>query len=309
MPSRASRMPSCTLRRVCHPRGQTTSQYRYIETSTKTHMLPSFLRFSRFHASTLALTMLLSSAVSVAHAQERPSLDVPYIKTPDAVVAHMLDMAAVGADDYLIDLGSGDGRISIAAALKHGTAGLGVDLDPDRTEEATAAALAAGVSNRIVFRTENLFDTDLSQASVISMYLFPEINLRLRPHLLRLKPGTRIVSHAFHMDEWTPERHDVVEGRDIFLWTVPAKVQGLWRVKAPGHRDFVLRVWQQFNRIQGTAITIDDHSIPVGDMTISGADIRYTLNTLNGRLTFSGKVDGPRMAGAGSAGEWSAEKM
>lgn len=272
-------------------------------------MLPSFLRFSRFHASTLALTMLLSSAASVAHAQERPSLDVPYIKTPDAVVAHMLDMAAVGAGDYLIDLGSGDGRISIAAALKHGTAGLGVDLDPDRTEEATAAALAAGVSKRIVFRTENLFDTDLSQASVISMYLFPEINLRLRPHLLRLKPGTRIVSHAFHMDEWTPERHDIVEGRDIFLWTVPAPVQGLWRVKAPGHRDFVLRVWQQFNRIQGTAITIDDHSIPVEDMTISGADIRYTLNTLNGRLTFSGKIDGPRMTGTGSAGEWSAEKM
>lgn len=252
----------------------------------------------------------LTIACTTASAQNRPALDVPYIKTPPAVVEHMLDLAKVGPGDALIDLGSGDGRIPIAAAKKHGTQGLGVDLDPARTTEAKAAAQAAGVADKVLFRTENLFDTDLSKATVISMYLFPEINLRLRPHLLALKPGTRIVSHAFHMDEWTPERHDVVDGRDVFLWTIPAQVEGLWRVSAPGYRDFVLRVWQQFNRVQATAITMDEHSIPVADMTISGADIGFSLNTLDGIYTFTGKVDGKHMTGETEGlGAWSAEKL
>ncbi len=256
---------------------------------------------------TLTTATLAIASMGPAHA--RPALDVPYIKTPDAVVDRMLEMGRVAADDVLIDLGSGDGRIPIAAASKLGTSGLGVDLDPARTKEATEAAKQAGVADKVTFRTENLFDTDLSQATVITMYLFPEINLRLRPELLELKPGTRIVSHAFHMDEWTPERHDVVAGNDIFLWTVPAKVEGLWRVTVPGHRDFVLRIWQQFDKIQGTATTVDEHSIPALDMQVSGAEIRYTLNTFDGKFSFTGTVDGSHMEGTGSVGEWKAEKM
>lgn len=254
-------------------------------------------------------TAVLSLASVVAHAQNRPALDVPYIKTPDAVVQRMLELGRVGPDDFLIDLGSGDGRIPIAAALKHGTRGLGVDLDPARTEEADQAAQDAGVADKVEFRTQNLFDTDLSQATVISMYLFPEINLRLRPHLLQLKPGTRIVSHAFHMDEWTPERHEVVEGRDVFLWTVPATVEGLWRVTAPGYRDFTLRIWQQLDRVQATSITLDDHSIPVMDMTLTGEQISFTLNTFDGKYTFTGEVDGETIRGKSNAGEWTAQKM
>lgn len=257
--------------------------------------------------STLTTATLAIASMGPAHA--RPALDVPYIKTPDAVVDRMLEMGRVGASDVLIDLGSGDGRIPIAAAGKFGTAGLGVDLDPARTKEATEAAKQAGVAEQVKFRTENLFDTDLSKATVITMYLFPEINLRLRPELLKLKPGTRIVSHAFHMDEWTPERHDVVAGNDIFLWTVPAKVQGLWRVAVPGHRDYVLRVWQQFDKIQGTATTIDEHSIPVLNMQLHGAEIRYTLNTFDGEFSFTGTVEGSKMHGSGTVGEWKAEKM
>lgn len=272
-------------------------------------MLQVASRFPRLFRRTFTSFTLALLACGATQAQQRPPLDVPYIKTPDAVVAHMLEIGQIGPDDYLIDLGSGDGRISIAAALKHGTRGLGVDIDPERTEEATAAAQAAGVADKIVFRTENLFDTDLSPATVISMYLFNEINLRLRPHLLKLKPGTRIVSHAFHMDEWTPERHDIIEGRDVFLWTVPARLEGLWRVSAPGHRDFVLRVWQQIDRVQGTAITIDEHSIPVLDMSVHGTQVSYTLNTPDGELTFTGTVDGDHMLGDGSAGEWSATRM
>lgn len=256
---------------------------------------------------TLTTATLAIASMGAAHA--RPQLDVPYIKTPDAVVERMLEMGRVGPDDYLIDLGSGDGRIPITAAGTHGTHGLGVDLDPARTSEATAAADAAGVSGRVKFRTENLFDTDLSQATVITMYLFPEINLRLRPELMKLKPGTRIVSHAFHMDEWTPERHDVVAGNDIFLWTVPADVQGLWRVSVSGRQDFVLRIWQQFNHVQATATTIQEHSIPAMNMQLSGPEIRYTLHTYDGEFTFNGLVDGTRMHGTGTAGEWTAERL
>ncbi len=254
----------------------------------------------------LSSLFLASQPVS---AQQRPSLDVPYIKTPDAVVQHMLELGQVGPDDYLIDLGSGDGRIPIAAAVKHGTRGLGVDLDPERTAEARAAAEAAGVADKVKFRTEDLFDTDLSQATVISMYLFNEINLRLRPELLKLKPGTRIVSHAFHMEDWTPERHDIVENRDVFLWTVPAQVAGLWEVEVPGHRNFVLRVWQQFNHAQAISITMDEHSIPATDMTISGAEISYTLHTMDGKHTYTGTVDDNHMSGTSSVGEWSARRM
>ena len=271
-------------------------------------MQPSLFRSTLFPLfSTLTSATLAIASMGAAHA--RPQLDVPYIKTPDAVVERMLEMGQVGPDDYLIDLGSGDGRIPITAASKQGTHGLGVDLDPARTQEATAAAEAAGVSDRVKFRTENLFDTDLSQASVITMYLFPEINLRLRPELMKLKPGTRIVSHAFHMDEWTPERHDVVGGNDIFLWTVPAQVEGLWRVSVSGRQDFVLRIWQQFDKVQATATTIQEHSIPAMDMQLSGAEIRYTLNTYDGQFTFTGIVEDSRMHGTGSAGEWTAEKL
>jgi len=267
------------------------------------HSLP-LLRLAR-----TACFTAVALAASAIQAQERPSLDVPYIKTPEAVVDRMLELGEVGPDDYLIDLGSGDGRIPIAAAVKHGTRGLGVDLDPERTKEARELADAAGVSDRLEFRTENLFDTDLSKATVISMYLFPEINLRLRPLLQKLKPGTRIVSHAFHMDEWTPERHDVVDGRDVFLWRVPGQVDGLWRVTVPGHRDFVLRVWQQLDRVQATAITVDEHSIPAMETSVAGPELRFTLNTVDGRHTYTGTVEGGRITGTSSVGEWSAEKM
>lgn len=255
-----------------------------------------------------AATVLAVGGTAVA--QGRPTLDVPYIKTPTAVVERMLELAQVNAQDTLIDLGSGDGRIPIAAAKRYGTNGLGVDLDPERTREARDAAQSEGVAGHVRFRTEDLFSTDLGRASVISMYLYPEINLRLRPQLLSLKPGTRIVSHAFHMDEWTPERHEVVEGRDIFLWTIPARVEGLWHVSASDYQRFVLRLWQQFDRVQGTAVTQDERSIPLTHVKIHGSDISFSMNTADGAYTFSGHVDGLQMTGTSErAGPWNAEKM
>ncbi|HLU78098.1 MAG TPA: SAM-dependent methyltransferase [Burkholderiaceae bacterium] len=271
-------------------------------------MQPSLFRSTLFPVFR-SLTWATLAMASMGAAQARPALDVPYIKTPDAVVDRMLEMGKVGPDDFLIDLGSGDGRIPITAAVKHGTRALGVDLDPARTQEARAGAEQAGVADRVSFRTENLFDTDLSEATVITMYLFPEINLRLRPELLKLKPGTRIVSHAFHMEDWTPERHEVVGSSDIFLWTIPAPVEGLWRVTVPGNREFVLRIWQQFNRIQATATTVDEHSIPTVDTSLSGAEIRFTRTTQDGALTYTGTVEGSRMKGTSDVGEWTAERL
>lgn len=268
----------------------------------------SFLRVS-FLRHTLVASSLFASCITVS-AQQRPNLDVPYIKTPTTVVERMLEIAEVDGHDSLIDLGSGDGRIPITAARLYGTQGLGVDIDPERTQEARAAASAAGVADLASFRTEDLFETDLSRATVISMYLFPEINHRLRPELLKLEPGTRIVSHAFHMDDWTPERHEVVDGRDIFLWTVPAQLEGLWRIHAQGYQSFVLRVWQQFDRVQATATTLDERSIPVTDMRLQGPDIHFSLNTTEGLFTFSGSVDGKTMTGESNrAGNWTAEKL
>lgn len=168
-----------------------------------------------------------------AHAQSG-SLDVPFITTPDRVTLAMLELAGVGARDHVIDLGSGDGRIVITAARRFGATGLGVEIVPDLVERSRRAAEAAGVSDRVDFRVQDLFDpaldADLARASVITMYLLPEVNLRLRPRLQALKPGTRIVSHDWDMGDWTPDRTLVIDvpdkavGREklsrVHLWTL-----------------------------------------------------------------------------------------
>jgi predicted O-methyltransferase YrrM len=140
-------------------------------------------------------------------------LDVPYLPTPQVVVEEMLKMAQVKGDDVLYDLGSGDGRIVITAAQKLGTRGVGVEMDPQRIQEANENAQKAGVGDRVQFLQQDLFQTDLSEATVVTLYLLPELNKKLRPRLLsQLKPGTRIVSHEFDMGEWKPQRVVVVQG-------------------------------------------------------------------------------------------------
>ena len=156
--------------------------------------------------------------------QERPG-DVPYVPTPQAVVDAMLKVAKVGKNDVLYDLGSGDGRIVNTAAQKFGTQGFGIDIDPQRIKEANENAQKAGVTDRVKFVQQDLFKTDFSKATVVTLYLLPEINLRLRPKLLsELKPGTRIVSHAFDMGDWKPDQTLTVEGKTIYYWVVPKKV-------------------------------------------------------------------------------------
>jgi SAM-dependent methyltransferase len=147
--------------------------------------------------------------------------DVHFVPTPDEVVEAMLDVANVSAKDVLYDLGSGDGRIPIAAAKKFGTRGVGIDIDPERIKEANANLKSAGVGDKVRFIQGDLFEQDLSRATVITLYLLPELNLKLRPTLLKLKPGTRIVSHDFDMGDWKPEKTLKLGRSTVYFWTVP----------------------------------------------------------------------------------------
>jgi len=167
------------------------------------------------------------AAQPIIRQPSRP-LDVPYIATHERIVKAMLDLAKVTKDDFLIDLGCGDGRIPIAAAKRFGTRGLGIDLDPERIEEARANARSAGVAKRVRFAEGDIFEADLRQATVVTRYLLPEVNLRLRPKLLaELKPGTRIVSHDYDMGDWEPDktvRLPLPGGAHLlFLWTIPPR--------------------------------------------------------------------------------------
>jgi SAM-dependent methyltransferase len=157
-------------------------------------------------------------------ATEAPSRrpDVVYVPTPTAVVNEMLRLADVKPTDLVYDLGSGDGRIVIAAAKQRGARGIGIDIDPKRIQEANENARKAGVADRVEFRQQDLFQTDFQDATVVTLYLLPELNLRLRPKLLsELRPGTRIVSHAFDMGDWKPDQVVKVGDRVVYYWTVP----------------------------------------------------------------------------------------
>jgi SAM-dependent methyltransferase len=176
----------------------------------------------------LSLLLIVASLLVVAHGQQpqaEKKLDVPYVPTPQTVVDAMLSLAAVKKDDVVYDLGCGDGRIVITAAKKYGARGVGIDIDPERIKEANANAKLAGVNDRVKFVEQDLFKTDFNEASVVTLYLLPDINLRLRPKLLsELKPGTRVVSHAFDMGDWKPDKTETVDGdRRVFFWIIPEK--------------------------------------------------------------------------------------
>lgn len=168
----------------------------------------------------LALCLLLSGAMAQQPAR---TPDVPYVPTPPEVVAAMLKLGNVQKTDVLYDLGSGDGRIAIGAA-KLGARAVGVDINPERIAEANQNAKAAGVTNRVKFIQGDLFQVPIGEATVVTLYLLPSINLKLKPKLMaELKPGTRIVSHSFDMGDWKPEKTEEVDGRYIYFWTVPAR--------------------------------------------------------------------------------------
>jgi SAM-dependent methyltransferase len=165
-----------------------------------------------------------TGAQQQAPAQEPRKPDIHYVPTPPEVVDEMLRMVNVHTGDVVYDLGCGDGRIVIAAAKQYGVRGVGIDIDPERIKESEENARREGVTKLVKFRQEDLFQADIKEATVVTLYLLDRLNEQLRPKLLRdLKPGTRIVSHAFRMGDWEPERSTDVNGRMIYMWTVPAK--------------------------------------------------------------------------------------
>ena len=225
-------------------------------------------------------------------------LDVAYVPTPDFVVKKMLEMADVGPGDYLIDLGCGDGRINIAAA-KRGALGHGVDLDPKMITVARENAERHEVTDKVFFIEENIYDTDFSQATVIAMYLFPSINIKLRPKLLeKLKPGSRIVSHDFHMDEWKPDKmYGRIEDHAVFMWIVPAKVEGNWNWQTNGIK-FKMKVKQEFQEIEPEVLA-NGTVLKVKNCKLSGKRISFTVidKSNKEKLKFSGQVYGNEING------------
>src|SRR5205085_3609493 len=170
------------------------------------------------------MRLVLALFMAVASAAAAPTPDVVFVPTPQEVVDEMLKLAAVHAGDVLYDLGSGDGRIAVTAAKRYGIRATGIDIDAERIAEANENARKNGVAHLVQFRREDLFKADFAEATVVTLYLLPELNVKLRPRLLaELKPGTRIVSHQFDMGTWRPERKLELNGRTIYLWRVPER--------------------------------------------------------------------------------------
>jgi precorrin-6B methylase 2 len=220
--------------------------------------------------------------------------DVVWVPTPQELVNKMLDLAKVTAQDYVMDLGSGDGRTVITAA-KRGATAVGIEYNPDMVELAKSNAQKEGVNGKATFMKADLYETDLSKATVITMFLLPEINMKLRPKILNLKPGTRVVSNSFTMDDWEDDATETVTGEctswcTAHFWIVPAKVEGTWQTPQGD-----LKLTQEFQKVKGT----------LGNQAVEGklAGDQLTL-TSGGKQIYTGKVEGNAIKGSA----WSATK-
>jgi SAM-dependent methyltransferase len=289
------------------------------------------------------LVLLLSLSSAAGQQKKRP--EVPYVPTPENVVAEMLRLAAVNENDVLYDLGCGDGRIVIMAASQLGCRGVGIDIDPRRIEESRKNAALAGVEGRVEFLEMDLFEADIRPATVVTLYLLSGVNLRLRPKLLReLRPGTRVVSHDFDMNSWKFDETSFVESRfddyipltdkrlidnywdkhHLFLWIIPANVTGEWKWKLPeisGRNQYMLKLEQEFQEVSGEAFE-DSSPIPleIKDGKVLGNKLEFTLESkIDGRgkkLRFEGYVEGHSMeglvrieGGAGRGVKWKAARV
>lgn len=243
-----------------------------------------------------------------------PALDVPYAQTRPEVIAKMLAIAGVGPGDYVLDLGTGDGRILIAAARDRGARGLGIDIDPVLVGQARSAAHAAGVGNRITFRTQDVFETPLAEADVVTMFLLPEVNLRLRPRLLtELEPGARIVSHVFDMGDWRPDATGRAGGARVHGWIVPARVAGRWRLRGGDGHTIDLRFTQQFQEIGGSVLR-GGAAHPIEHAALTGTRFRFTADTGAGPKLYRGVVQGDAINGvtsnsSGTERSWRATRI
>jgi len=262
--------------------------------------------------SVLALCLAFIAACSFAQAQSakdeyQPQVgqegkDVIWVPTPQALVDKMLDMAKVTPNDYVIDLGSGDGRTVITAA-KRGARALGIEYNPDMVELSKRNAAKAGVSDKANFAKADLFESDFSQAQVITMFLLPDINLQLRPKILDMKPGTRIVSNSFTMGDWKADETATVKDGcasycTAYLWIVPAKVDGTWKLP---QGEITLK--QTYQTLSGS-IRSGATTTPITNAKLNGENISFTA----GRVKYSGRVRDNSMDGESGNGKWTATR-
>ena len=264
---------------------------------------------SFFARAAVCLAAWLSVAASPAHAQSpsqpytpqigQAGKDVIWVPTPDALIAKMLDMAKVTSRDVLYDLGAGDGRTVIAAA-KRGAKATGIEYNPDMVALSQANAEKAGVGGKATFIRGDIFATDFSDATVLTMYLLPSLNLKLRPTILNMKPGTRIVSHAFTMEDWMPDDTASVEGRTAYYWVVPAKVAGTWSWQA-NNRSYEVVLAQHYQALTGTA-SVAGKPATLTSAKVVGDQLTLMIEEDGAQREFTGSVNGNTIEGSAKAG-------
>lgn len=214
----------------------------------------------------------------------QPGKDVIWVPTPDKLVTRMLQLAGLTAQDTLFDLGSGDGKIVIAAAREFGARGTGVEFNPDMVALSTRRAAAAGVSDRARFVRGDIFETDFSSATVVTMYLLPHLNMRLRHTLMAMKPGTRVVSHEFRLGDWEPDETSRLGHQSTHLWIVPANAGGEWSVRVPHAKEALtasLKIEQTFQKIRGM-LSFDGIETSIREARVSGTRIQFAFTDTDG---------------------------
>jgi hypothetical protein len=267
-----------------------------------------------------ALAVALPAAAQKDKAYEphvgQAGKDVIWVPTPDEVVERMLRMAQVTPNDYVVDLGAGDGKIAIAAAKKFGARALGIEYDADMARHAQRNVERAGVAGRARIVQGDIFVSDFSQATVVTMYLLPALNLKLRPQLLAMRPGTRVVSHSFSMDDWEADETSSLDGRRAYFWVVPAAVAGAWSLELAGGgaaERLEMTLEQRYQKIEGT-VALDTVLGGLREPRLRGYLIAFSYVDDKGvRRDFSGRVSGARMEGSfradnGTEGRWTATK-
>ncbi len=261
------------------------------------------LRLASVRRTAYSVFVATALGVSPLLAQQEPKLDVIYVPTPQEVVDRMLEMAEVKATDFVIDLGCGDGRMVVTAARKYGASGYGVDINPVRIQESNENAKKSGVTDKATFKVADLFQENIGKADVMTMYLLTEINRRLRPKILaELKPGSRVVSHAFDMGDWEPDQRDVVSSKQIYLWYVPAVIQGQWQIE--GEEKMTLDLTQKYQMVSGKAATGARSAEVAGKL--KGTEVTLTVTRDGAKKEYKGVVEGNEIKGIGGA--WRARR-
>jgi hypothetical protein len=232
----------------------------------------------------------------------RPGKDVVWVPTHDAVVTAMLSMAQVTPQDHVLDLGAGDGKIAIAAAkAPFGARALGIEYDPDMAKRAACLVQAEGVADRVKIVQGDIFKEDFGAPSVVTLYLLPQLNVCVRHRLLALEPGTRVVSHQFPMEDWAPDQSVQIQGRDVHLWVVPARVDGIWDFQDRPGTAFTIELSQTFGTLTGEIVR-DAARQPLVSATVHGSELRFTFDTAGVPVKFSGTVRGDTITGVLSSG-------